>query len=177
MSKWLSLAAAGIAVATAGSAAGAVNAPGCPTLVQWSQSFDANARTSLSPSNRLAIQTELLSPKMEQVFGKPALQWVAEDVTQANNQFRACQGEAKKAKRNAEITSLEALRVAIVGNLWGTLQHINAATANADNELKVVLAQPPSRDLFRDKTEIRIEHQGEMYRLRITRSGGLLLNK
>lgn len=34
-----------------------------------------------------------------------------------------------------------------------------------------------SRDLFRDKTEIRIEHQGEMYRLRITRSGGLLLNK
>lgn len=34
-----------------------------------------------------------------------------------------------------------------------------------------------SRDLFRDKTEIRIEHQGELYRLRITRSGGLLLNK
>lgn len=34
-----------------------------------------------------------------------------------------------------------------------------------------------SRDLFRDRTEIRIEHQGEMYRLRITRSGGLLLNK
>ena len=34
-----------------------------------------------------------------------------------------------------------------------------------------------SRDLFRDKNEIRIEHQGEMYRLRITRSGGLLLNK
>jgi hemin uptake protein HemP len=34
-----------------------------------------------------------------------------------------------------------------------------------------------SRDLFRDKTEIRIEHQGEFYRLRITRSGGLLLNK
>ena len=34
-----------------------------------------------------------------------------------------------------------------------------------------------SRDLVRDKTEIRIEHQGELYRLRITRSGGLLLNK
>lgn len=34
-----------------------------------------------------------------------------------------------------------------------------------------------SRDLFRDRTEIRIEHQGELYRLRITRSGGLLLNK
>ena len=34
-----------------------------------------------------------------------------------------------------------------------------------------------SRDLFRDKSEIRIEHQGELYRLRITRSGGLLLNK
>lgn len=34
-----------------------------------------------------------------------------------------------------------------------------------------------SRDLFRDRTEIRIEHHGELYRLRITRSGGLLLNK
>jgi len=59
------------------------------------------------------------------------------------------------------------------------------------NELAPLKAQAPyegeaksgaeatysSRDLFRDKTEIRIEHQGEMYRLRITRSGGLLLNK
>jgi hemin uptake protein HemP len=34
-----------------------------------------------------------------------------------------------------------------------------------------------SRDQFRDKTEIHIEHQGALYRLRITRSGGLLLNK
>jgi hypothetical protein len=157
MSKWLSFAAAGIAaaLATPGIAAAAINAPGCPALVQWSQSFDANARTSLSPSNRLAIHTELLGPKMEQVFGKPALQWVAEDFTQANNQFRACQGEAKKAKRNPEITTLETLRVAIVQSLAGTLYHVNAATTNADNELKAVLAQPPSRDLFRVLAAIR----------------------
>ncbi|CAN5355138.1 hypothetical protein BH10PSE7_BH10PSE7_24970 [soil metagenome] len=34
-----------------------------------------------------------------------------------------------------------------------------------------------SRDLFQDRNEIRIQHEGEIYRLRITRSGGLLLNK
>ena len=34
-----------------------------------------------------------------------------------------------------------------------------------------------SNDLFKGQTEIQIEHQGAEYRLRITRSGGLILNK
>ena len=34
-----------------------------------------------------------------------------------------------------------------------------------------------SSDLFRGQSEILIEHQGAEYRLRITRSGGLILNK
>jgi len=42
-------------------------------------------------------------------------------------------------------------------------------------------AQPSSHytstDLFQGQSEILIEHQGAEYRLRITRSGGLILNK
>ena len=42
-------------------------------------------------------------------------------------------------------------------------------------------AQPSSHynsnDLFKGQSEILIEHQGAEYRLRITRSGGLILNK
>lgn len=34
-----------------------------------------------------------------------------------------------------------------------------------------------SSDLFKGQSEILIEHQGAEYRLRITRSGGLILNK
>ncbi len=34
-----------------------------------------------------------------------------------------------------------------------------------------------SLDLFKGQNEIQIEHQGAEYRLRITRSGGLILNK
>jgi len=34
-----------------------------------------------------------------------------------------------------------------------------------------------SNDLFKGQSEILIEHQGAEYRLRITRSGGLILNK
>jgi hemin uptake protein HemP len=34
-----------------------------------------------------------------------------------------------------------------------------------------------SSDLFKGQCEILIEHQGSEYRLRITRSGGLILNK
>lgn len=34
-----------------------------------------------------------------------------------------------------------------------------------------------SSDLFRGQSEILIEHQGAEYKLRITRSGGLILNK
>ena len=34
-----------------------------------------------------------------------------------------------------------------------------------------------SNDLFKGQNEIQIEHLGAEYRLRITRSGGLILNK
>ena len=34
-----------------------------------------------------------------------------------------------------------------------------------------------SSDLFKGQSEVLIEHQGAEYRLRITRSGGLILNK
>ncbi len=34
-----------------------------------------------------------------------------------------------------------------------------------------------SSDLFRAKQEVLIEHEGEIYRLRITRNGKLIMNK
>lgn len=34
-----------------------------------------------------------------------------------------------------------------------------------------------SKELFRGAQEIAIQHQGASYRLRITRTGGLILNK
>ncbi len=34
-----------------------------------------------------------------------------------------------------------------------------------------------SRDLLRGKQELQISHEGEVYRLRITRNGRLILNK
>lgn len=40
--------------------------------------------------------------------------------------------------------------------------------------------RPPlfhSPDLFGDQTEIRIDHKGEIYRIRITRNGKLIMNK
>jgi hemin uptake protein HemP len=34
-----------------------------------------------------------------------------------------------------------------------------------------------SRDLFRGRRELRISHEGEVYRLLVTRNGRLILNK
>lgn len=34
-----------------------------------------------------------------------------------------------------------------------------------------------SRELFRGRQELQISHEGEMYRLRVTRNGRLILNK
>lgn len=34
-----------------------------------------------------------------------------------------------------------------------------------------------SRDLFRDRREILIDHEGETYRLRLTKNGKLILTK
>jgi len=38
-------------------------------------------------------------------------------------------------------------------------------------------AEIPASTLFQGRQEIRIEHQGEQYRLRITRNGKLILTK
>ena len=52
-----------------------------------------------------------------------------------------------------------------------------AQKSGAADDAQTQEAVYSSSDLFGDKTEIRIEHHGALYRLRITRSGGLLLNK
>ena len=54
------------------------------------------------------------------------------------------------------------------------IQQKSGAADDAQSQGEAVYS---SRELFRDKTEIRIEHHGALYRLRITRGGGLLLNK
>lgn len=37
--------------------------------------------------------------------------------------------------------------------------------------------QVDSHDLFRGRQEVQIRHEGEVYRLRVTRNGRLILNK
>jgi hemin uptake protein HemP len=50
-----------------------------------------------------------------------------------------------------------------------------------DADVAMPLAQPPkhytAQELFMGDREITIEHNGELYRLRITAKGGLLLTK
>ena len=43
--------------------------------------------------------------------------------------------------------------------------------------LRHVLPRLRSQDLFRDSQELIIEHQGQEYRLRLTRNDKLILNK
>jgi len=56
----------------------------------------------------------------------------------------------------------------------------NSKTDN-DAGISRCTAQPPypvdSRDLLRGKTELRIRHNGEEYRLRLTRQNKLILTK
>ncbi len=49
----------------------------------------------------------------------------------------------------------------------------HAHARNSDDRQSVV----DSRDLLRGKQELQISHEGEVYRLRITRNGRLILNK
>jgi|WetSurMetagenome_2_1015567.scaffolds.fasta_scaffold263007_2 hemin uptake protein HemP len=51
---------------------------------------------------------------------------------------------------------------------------------NRDGESPPRESEPPSyasQQLFKGQKEILIAHQGASYRLRITRTGGLILNK
>lgn len=52
-----------------------------------------------------------------------------------------------------------------------------APEAGAEPADTARLSTYSSETLFRGQKEIRITHQGNDYRLRITRTGGLILNK
>ncbi len=57
---------------------------------------------------------------------------------------------------------------------------IEGARQNAAGESPPCDGEPPSyasQQLFKGQKEILISHQGASYRLRITRTGGLILNK
>jgi hemin uptake protein HemP len=64
------------------------------------------------------------------------------------------------------------------------MREFNVKAQPCDSELETVSSlesgQTPvyvSQRLFRSGNEIRIDHNGAVYTLRITRSGGLILNK
>lgn len=70
-------------------------------------------------------------------------------------------------------------------NSFTPMNHVSFQPARTAEE-GVKLAQPPygrasrvvtSESLFRGSHEIGIEHEGSMYRLKITRQGKLILNK
>jgi hemin uptake protein HemP len=55
---------------------------------------------------------------------------------------------------------------------------------NEKNETDAVAKRPPHRegvvesdDLFAERNEVQIRHAGEVYRLRVTKNGKLILNK
>lgn len=58
-----------------------------------------------------------------------------------------------------------------------TISNPGQATPEAQAPQAAGAPRYASSDLFRGQSEILIEHQGAEYRLRITRSGGLILNK
>ncbi len=54
---------------------------------------------------------------------------------------------------------------------------MDKATAQGQPFLLAEVPRYVSRDLFSKGNEIHIDHNGSTYTLRITRSGGLILNK
>lgn len=52
---------------------------------------------------------------------------------------------------------------------------VNNQNESSDNSDKSKLFSSP--ELFGDSNEIKIDHEGEIYRIRITRNGKLIMNK
>lgn len=57
------------------------------------------------------------------------------------------------------------------------MSHSLASTTPPSRPVTAEPADIDTRQLFGNRTEVRILHQGSVYRLRITKAGKLILNK
>ena len=122
----------------------AVKIPGCAELSAWGKELAPNATTPINPTpSRFSIPTSFASPRFEQDFGLPAVDWTADDVATAVKATGDCANAAKKARNKDDITALTALWRGF-GGLRATVGALAASEAKLDKGLQVLLDDPPS---------------------------------
>ena len=143
---------AGFATTAPVVARAAISVPACPALAAWVARFDTKDRTALSQTNKeLWLHGLLLAKETEELFGKRALDWSAEDVGEADTQIAACSNEARLAgpARTFEAKALQTFRGAAFKQLGSVLQAASDANKRIDDALSALLALPPTPDLLR----------------------------
>ena len=138
----------------------AVKIPGCAELSAWGKELAPNATTPINPTpSRFSIPTSFASPRFEQDFGLPAVDWTADDVAAAVKATGDCANAAKKARNKDDITALTALWRGF-GGLRATVGALAASEAKLHKDLQVLLDDPPSREALDALIVVASAHDG-----------------
>ncbi len=129
---------------TAGEAA-AIKSPGCADLAAFGREVDLKQATPINKAEgRITIPTALAGPKVQQLFGVPALAWTPDDVAAASKLITDCGNQAKKAKDTVTYQGLQAAWAGV-----GAIRQTTGAIAGNQQKLeqwhKTLLQDEPSR--------------------------------
>lgn len=125
--------------------AAALKTASCAELVKLGQELDPKQTTPVNAAGtRIALPALFAGPRMEQVFGKPALSWTQEDMAAAVKNTGDCSNEAKKAKKVPETQALAVLWQGM-GGLRSSLGAIAATDQKLAQQLKSLLEAQPVR--------------------------------
>lgn len=126
-------------------AAAALKTAACADLVRLGQELDTKQVVPVNKAEgRIGIAALFAGPRMEQVFGKRALEWTPEEVAAAAEMTGACASEAKKAKRAQDGQALTALRQGL-GGLRSALASIASTDQKLEKQLASLVEAPPVR--------------------------------
>lgn len=133
------------AVLIGGAAEAAIKPVSCAALVKFGQEIDARQVVPVGQGQgRLALPAAYMSPRAEQLFGQPTLDWTPDDVAAAIKMAGDCSNEAKRAKRRDDIQALTAVWQSLA-QVRSTLGSIAATNQKIDQRLKALLEAQPSR--------------------------------
>ncbi len=142
---WPAILSCGFLLAPVPSAAD-IATPTCEAYLAWASGYDKKDRWQLNSANRkLNVPAVYESPKVEALFGKPALAWSQADVKAASKLAKSCSRQARKEKRGKDSLVFRNIQSALNYGLSGVLGRIERAEKELDTNWRALLAVPASK--------------------------------
>lgn len=123
--------------------------PSCPALAQWAEGHVQQEGWRPNALTGRAIFAALLAePRTTALFGKPVLEWTAEEAQALGPVLQACATEQQRARNQAALRALNTLRTQITRDVPRYLAALADARRTIPSALKTIASAEASLPLL-----------------------------